>query len=251
MNYLKQIIRCILFPGFSLFSKRVPFTIMIPFLNGWHAYTLGRIFPVKEPAIHCLEYFRYFIPKRGGIIFDVGGELGFETKSFSSIVGKNGKVFVFECFPAHINRLKQIAKKRKNIFVVEKACWNSKTKLEFFKGHTPGSNTPVPNALGQNGQELADMGSEKIFVWADRLDSLWKELTGNAEIEFLKMDIEGAEIEALKGAKELLKSTKKIVVAAYHIRDGRPTAKKVAQCLVASGFDVKIDENLHVYGIRN
>ena len=64
------------------------------------------------------------------------------------------------------------------------------------------------------------------------------------------MDIEGAEYEALEGAKEVLSNTKKVVIAAYHIRDGIPTANKVAEILKNLNFKVEIGENLHVYGIR-
>lgn len=247
---IKQAIRCVLFAIGSLFSKRIGFTVIIPTLDSWSAYTRGTFFPVRALAVDSLDYFRHFVPKTEGIVFDVGGELGYEAEQFSIIVGKRGKVYVFECFPAHVEQLKRIAQRRNNVVVVEKACWNEKTELIFFQGHTPGSNTAIVEARGQVGQELANSNSNTFLVQADTLDSLWEELTGRAPVDFLKMDIEGAEYEALEGAKELLTMTKKVVIAAYHVREGKPTAERVKDILGSSGFKVRIDENLHVYGTR-
>jgi hypothetical protein len=64
------------------------------------------------------------------------------------------------------------------------------------------------------------------------------------------MDIEGAEYEALEGAPAMLAQTRQAVIAAYHIRDGVPTAARVDAMLKAAGFRTRIDENLHVYAWR-
>lgn len=250
LRAMKKAIFPIWFPFFSVFSKRFGITILVPTFNGWFAHTRGKFFPIKSLNIESLEYYRYFMPKTGGVVFDVGGELGFETAQFSMIVGRAGKVYVFECFPAHVKHLKDMSKVSENIIVVEKACWNSKKEMIFYQGNTPGSNTALPEARGQAGQKLASDNMCKLTVQADTLDSLWSELTNRTEVDFLKMDIEGAEIEALEGARELLLATQKVVIAAYHVREGAPTAEKVSRILSLAGFKVSIDENLHVYGFR-
>lgn len=247
---IKIALTCLYFPFYSFFNKKIGFTLMIPTLRGWHALTRGKFFPINNIGLDSLEYFRYFVPNKAGIVFDVGGELGLEATQFSRMVGKNGKIYVFECFPAHIEKLKCIAQERKNILVIENACWNFKTNLVFYQGHTPGSNTAIPDSTGQRGQPLANTRADKLIVAADTLDNFWTELTNKKQIDFLKMDIEGAELEALEGASELLKNTNKVVIAAYHRRDGKPTAEKVEKSLLKAGFKTKIDENLHVYGIR-
>ncbi len=223
---------------------------MFPTFRGWYAYTRGKFFPVKNNGLDALEYFRHFVPQNKGIVFDVGGELGLEATQFSKMVGKKGKVYVFECFPTHIEKLKGIAHERKNVFVIESACWNFKSDLVFYQGHTPGSNTAIPDCTGQRGQDLANTCADKLVVAADTLDNLWSELTGKTIVDFLKMDIEGAELEALRGASKLLRKTNKVVIAAYHRRDGIPTAEEVEKILREAGFQVQTDENLHVYGIR-
>lgn len=247
---LKQVIKFFLFPVYSLFSRRFGFTIFYPSARGWRAYTRGKTFAVQQPSLWTLEYFRRFVPVRGGIVFDVGGEKGFETQQFSDLVGPCGRVYVFECFPIHIAKLREIAIQHANVTVVERACWSHKTTLTFFTGHTAGSNTAVPDATGQQGQPLANPAKEKLEVNADCLDSLWERLCPGQEIDFLKMDIEGAEYEALAGAKQILAHTKRAVIAAYHIREGERTASRVAAVLRDAGFDVEIGDNFHVYAQR-
>jgi FkbM family methyltransferase len=251
MKHLLHLSYALLFPLYSLFSRRIGFCVFWPGPGGWWAYTRGKVFPVRMPRVWVLEYFRHFVADSGDLVFDVGGELGFETEQFSRMVGPKGRVVVFECFPDHVARLKAIAAKRSNVTLVERACWDRPTSLEFFVGHTPGSNTAVPDAKGQVGQALGDTARQKLTVQADTLDHLWQEHAGGQPVDFLKMDIEGAEYEALDGATELLRNTRKVVIAAYHLRDGVRTAEKVAARLRAAGFHPRIEENHHVYAWRD
>ena len=237
------------FPFYSLLSPKIGFTVFFRRNGAWHAYSRGRTFQVMEPRLWVLEYFRHFIPGPDAVVFDVGGELGFETAQFASLVGTSGKVFVFECMPDHVEKLKRLAEKHAQIEVINQACWNAETQLEFFIGNTPGSNTAVADAKGQRGQALASV-SNVLTVDAKPLDKLWQELHASKPVDFLKMDIEGAEYEALEGATEMLKATRFAVIAAYHIRDGTTTAARVDSMLKSSGFKTRVDENFHVYAWR-
>lgn len=237
------------FPIYSLLSTRIGFTVFFKRDGAWYARSRGRTFRVVEPRLWTLEYFRHFVPAADAVVFDVGGELGFETAQFAELVGSGGKVMVFECMPDHVERLKRLAEKYPQIEVVNRACWNSETQLKFFLGNTPGSNTAVPDAKGQRGQNLADT-SNMLVVQAQPLDVLWQQLHGGKTVDFLKMDIEGAEYEALEGATAMLAATRYAVIAAYHIRDGITTAARVDTMLKASGFKTRIDENFHVYAWR-
>lgn len=240
----------VLFPIYSLFNRNIGFSIFYKQGSEWMLSTRGVTVPVNSFSLSAIEYFRHFVPDRGGVVFDVGGELGLEARQFSGIVGDEGKVYTFECLPTHLESLNEIAKERLNLEVINKACWNKKDTLTFFEGNTPGSGTAVPDAKGQRGQDLANTEGREIKVEADTLDCLWQLHADGCQIDFLKMDIEGAEYEALEGATGLLEKTNKVVIAAYHLRDWVRTADKVAVMLKESGFQVRIDENDHVYGWR-
>ena len=250
MNVLRFFKRFFGIPVYSIFFNRVPFLFFFRANSEWMMYTRGVSIPVKMPKLSAVDYYRHSIPSKGGIVFDVGGERGLEARQFSKIVGETGSVYTFECFPQHIGTLNSLAKKLGNLIVVERACWNKKTDLTFFTGATLGSSTAIPDVKGQMDQNLAKKTSDKLIVKADTLDNLWDEYTNSSVIDFLKMDIEGAEYEAIEGGKKMLAATRCVVIAAYHIRDGFATAGKVALMLSDLGFEVKVDENYHVYGRR-
>ena len=61
------------------------------------------------------------------------------------------------------------------------------------------------------------------------LDS-WAKEKKLTKLDFIKMDIEGAEIEALDGAVEVIKQfSPKFAIATYHIVNGEPTYIKVEE----------------------
>jgi FkbM family methyltransferase len=247
---LKDLLYALGFPLYSLFSSRVGLTFFYKRAGQWRARSRGRSFDVPEPRLWVLEYFRHFLPAPGAVVFDVGGEFGRESAQFAELVGRQGRVFVFECMPEHVQRLRRLAQQHPQIAVVDRACWNADTELKFFLGNTPGSNTAVPDAKGQRGQSLAREDADVLLVQAQRLDSLWQELHAGRPVDFLKMDIEGAEYEALEGAREMLAQTRRAVIASYHLRDGVPTASRVDAMLREAGFHTRVDENLHVYAWR-
>lgn len=214
------------------------------------ARTRGVSFPIYKPRAEAVEYYRHFVPARGGVVFDCGGELGLEAEQMSVMVGQGGKVYTIECLPEHARHLKKMASKLGNVEVIEKALWKERKNLDFYRGNTVGSSTALSETRGQNGQILAKTDSEKYSVAADTLDNLYRQFVHPDSVDFIKMDIEGAEYEALDGGGVMLQHTQKIVVAAYHIRDGIKTVNRVAEILKSHGFEVRIDENDHVYGVR-
>jgi len=216
---MKNLYRALKITVKTFLDKNLPNTFFFWF-GGWKAFLHGRCISIQKPALMSIEYFHQYMPKKGDVIFDIGGEYGVETGIFSSLVGANGSVNVLECLPNHIAYLENKFAEVENVSLIKKAAWNKKQKLIFYIGETAGSSTAVKEAKGQRGQDLVKEKSERIEVEADTLDTIWKEDLNSVPIDFLKMDIEGAEYEALEEAAELLKCTKHVAIAAYHIRDG-------------------------------
>jgi FkbM family methyltransferase len=85
-----------------------------------------------------------------------------------------------------------------NITYVPEGLWGKRGKLAF-------------SASGTTASRLADYGN--VCVDVTSIDDL---LDGKP-VTFIKMDIEGAEIEALKGAAKSIKKYKpKLAICAYH-----------------------------------
>jgi FkbM family methyltransferase len=68
----------------------------------------------------------------------------------------------------------------------------------------------------------------------------WVRTTGMSGIDLIKMDIEGAEIEALEGGVNLIKRDRpQMLVQAYHLRDGQRTFERCAAFLRDLGYTVR------------
>lgn len=82
-----------------------------------------------------------------------------------------------------------------------------------------------------------------------KLDDEIKNL-GINKVDFIKMDVEGAEIEAIEGCKNILKNNNvNLAIASYHIRNGEETYKKLEPMLNNFGYKTKTEfpEHLTTY----
>lgn len=69
------------------------------------------------------------------------------------------------------------------------------------------------------------------------IDEITKEL-GLKRLDMIKMDIEGAEIEALQGADDTIKQFSPVfAIASYHKRDKKRTFHKVEESLIKQGYE--------------
>ncbi len=103
-----------------------------------------------------------------------------------------------------------------NVIVCDKGLWNKKTTLKF-----------AADDGEMSGFETSGNSSDNvILVKTTTIDGLSKKY--KADFDYIKMDIEGAEIEALQGSIALIRRVKtRFVVASYHMREGEMTKKRV------------------------
>ena len=91
-----------------------------------------------------------------------------------------------------------------------------------------------------------------IEVPAVTLDAELSRL-GFGDVDFVKMDVEGSEIEALKGCDRILKNGNvKLSIASYHVVGGQETAESVEEILMSLGYSTKTEFPQHkiTYGQR-
>jgi len=144
------------------------------------------------------QYFPSFIHLSENEFFvDCGAFDGDTSLIFDELTKGKGKIYAFECDKVNIEKLKKNTSHLKNIEIIEKGCWSEKTTL-FFSND------------GSSRSKIGDNGQFQIEV--DSIDNVVQ-----GEISFIKMDIEGAELAALEGAKNtILKYKPKLAISVYH-----------------------------------
>jgi len=135
------------------------------------------------------------IIKKGETVVDVGANIGYFTLIFAKLVGKNGKVFAFEPDPSNLDLLKKNIETNgyKNVILVNKAL-SSKTgttKL-FLSDINLGDHMIVDAKENRSSIEIDTITGDDYF-------------SGFMEkINFIKMDIQGAETDSIIGMSSLL-----------------------------------------------
>ncbi len=147
----------------------------------------------------------------GQIVVDVGAHVG--TFTARALMACAAKVLAVEPDPVnveclHRNFRKEIAAGR--VIILPQGAWSSESTLRFHIG--------VANS-GSGGMITEEEGAESIDVPVLPLDRMVKE-AGLERVDFIKFDIEGAEREALKGARETLaRWHPALMIDTYHLPD--------------------------------
>lgn len=193
-------------------------------------------------------YEKYYKLKRGDIVVDAGTHIGVFTIKSAKVVGNEGKIIAIEPEPKNLNFLQRNieANKLNNITVVPKGIWSKKGKLKLYLSKCIGRHSFFPQWASSN---------KFIEVEVDTLDNILKEL-GVRRVNFIKMNVEGAEVEALKGMEETIKNNGdiKLAIGAHHsvngAVNGKWTYKTISRQLKEKNFEVQITKEKTVYGWR-
>jgi len=147
--------------------------------------------------------------KPGMTVLDLGAHHGLYTLLASKRVGSRGRVIAFE--PSRRERrallLHLILNRCANVKVERLAVGSENTEASFFvvKGSQTGCNSLRPPDVRS--------GTSRTRVRVTRIDD-WLEKQKYEQIDFVKLDVEGAELEALKGASKLLERRPRPVILA-------------------------------------
>ena len=165
---------------------------------------------------------------------DCGAHIGNCTILFSRLVGKNGHIIAMEPFEESLKILKERTKSLKSeISTFKKGLWseNKKLPLSIFDDLT------ISCQIVNESEDVHDKNIQLIECCT--IDHIVSHINPD-RLDLIKMDIEGAEIEALKGAVSTMsKYSPKFVIASYHIRNNEKTCFEVEKFLMENGYEVE------------
>lgn len=141
--------------------------------------------------------------KPGMIALDLGAHFGYYTLLMAKLVGDEGRVFAFEPDPDNYALLaKNIAiNDYKNIVPIQKAVSNRTAQVKLFLTDT---------SFGHHLCASPNEGEKFVLVDTITLDEFFEDK--DLPIDFIKMNIEGAELVALEGMSNLIKRNNKLKI---------------------------------------
>lgn len=146
----------------------------------------------------------------GDVVIDGGACWGDTALYFAHQVGDSGQVFAFEFIPenlAIINRnLNQNPQLKDRIHIVEHPMWRHSDQSLFYFDHGPGSSIGMTNGNHAEQKTCRTLSIDDLVM-----------RKGLSKVDFIKMDIEGSELDALHGAEKTIRQFKpKLAISLYH-----------------------------------
>jgi FkbM family methyltransferase len=142
----------------------------------------------------------------------VGGGMGYYSRAFSDFVGPKGQVISFEPEDRNYRRIKKIQFPNQNIVIERIACSNFTGKIGFRVD----TRNPANHSIDSISESLVD---------CSRIDDYSK---FENRVAFIKIDVQGHELEVLLGASKTLVQDFPAVLVEF---DNRESTKKSIQIL--------------------
>jgi FkbM family methyltransferase len=191
---------------------------------------------------HEDDIIEHFTPKQGDIVVDIGAHMGRYTIISAKRVGVNGKVVAIEAHPGNFEMLNRNIKLNQltNVIPMNYAVYSKETKIKLYLPDEESGYTMHHSIMSDYlFTKYQDKTEDKfVAVSANTLDYLLQlEGIKQEEVNWIKIDVEGAEFEVLKGANDVLSNSKDIaLLIEVH---GKNTYEPIINSL--KSYDFKID----------
>jgi FkbM family methyltransferase len=190
---------------------------------------------VTYPEEKVLDLIRKFLPENP-IVLEAGAFDGKDTKVMSNL-WKDGHIHAFEPNPASYAKLKDLTKDCANVqcyfLAVDNKCGISNFHVCVEPGNEGSSSLLTPTEV----TKYFKFEDKPIQVPCTTLDT-WARTYGIDHVDFMWLDLEGCEMRALEGAKELLKTVRVIYteINLWPVHDGTALYAEVRDFLEKEGF---------------
>jgi len=175
------------------------------FLTSFHGHQI--VVPFDESWVVKEVREVYLKPKHGEVVIDAGAHYGFYTLFASQLVGREGSIYAFEPSSKNFRRLltNLLLNNVKNTKASNFGLGNSESVRKLYLSSYSGRHSMLP--------EISDRFE---VVTVRRFDHVVEKM-GLKRVDLMKVDVEGYEMEVLKGSLRTLKKHKpRLTMACYH-----------------------------------
>ena len=152
--------------------------------------------------------------KAGYTFWDIGAHFGFFSLFAAKIIGPNGRIFSFEPAPDVFKLLSKTIQKIDSIKAVQCGVGNTDTVATFTAQGDASSGSFIDEVTKINVFYQPNIPIQPVEVNIWKVDTLVEQLDSHPH--FIKIDVEGFEVEVLKGAGILLSTSRPILIIEVH-----------------------------------
>ena len=192
---------------------------------------------------HEEDIIEHFTPKEGDIVVDIGAHMGRYTIIGAKRVGAQGKVVAIEAHPGNFEMLNRNIKLNQltNVIPLNYAVYSKETKIKLYLPDEESGYTMHHSIMSNYVfTKYKDKTEDKfVEVSANTLD-YFLQLEGITDVNWIKIDVEGAEFEVLKGAHNVLSNSKNIsLLIEVH---GKDTYEPIIKSLRSYNFKIDFEK---------
>ena len=142
----------------------------------------------------------------GSVVFDIGAHVGYYTLLAAELVGQSGQVYAFEPLPRNLGYLRKHIQFNhyQNVRVLPVAV-GAESGTGFF---AEGSDSSTGHLNGTAGLSVPVIALDDLVAKREILCP-----------DYMKVDVEGAELQVLLGALSILQTRQPTIFLATHSRD--------------------------------
>jgi FkbM family methyltransferase len=174
----------------------------------------------------------------GMVFYDLGANIGLFSLIAANMVGSGGRVFSFEPDAFVAERLQRnIARNNfANVTVVQKGVWSKTSTVNFVAAD---ANSP-DRGTGRFTTAESDGSSQLNCVSLDDFSA------AHPAPDAIKCDVEGAELEVLRGAERLIRARRPWILGEMHSDEN---ARAWVQFMRACGYSMESIDANHILAV--
>jgi FkbM family methyltransferase len=172
----------------------------------------------------------------GMVFYDLGANIGLFTLLAARLVDAKGKVISFEPDAEIAARLRRNIRRNEfaNVTVIEAGVWSKSGYVNFVAADSSSPDRGVGRFVAE--EDIATGTPTQCVALDDLLGNL-------PPPDAIKCDVEGAEVEALRGAEKLLQTRRPWILCEMH---SKANERAVREHLVRLGYTLELLDQYHV-----
>lgn len=182
-------------------------------------------------GIYEEDLFKVLVEKlsKGKVFYDLGAHWGYFSILASKIVGNEGYVYGFEPMPQNFDRFSRNVEANgiSNVSCCQMAVSDKKGKVNFSNSDDSYANTYIENDQ-----------TSSIEVETNSIDELMS--TGFRPPDFIKIDVEGAELDVLHGSANTIQTFRPVIHLSTHEIHLKGVDENCSKFIKELGYDLNL-----------